>query len=563
MTFDYHNILHYFSEGYGVVPFLFFAGSIVILAIVFFAAVGIIGRKLRPYLLWSLLRTRAYSIITAGFIFHLANVFIFLRYDFFEKYKYYSLGIITVWLFTVYAFYELNKIVKLLKQSPYAIAGISSSRSLHFKNATAIINKAKSIYLLWFLFFIPYLLLFLNPYFTPNYALVFDNSGSMQQSVEDAKSFVKKEFSDALSSNTEFIITKIPRNEKFDIILNEFQTRLTRENAQTGSIQISLKWDNLNDLDLHCIEPNNNKIFFGNKLSQTGGNLDVDMNAGGKTSSKPIENIYFGFGKGLPGKYKIIVNFFAKKTPVSNNRFDVLLSVNNSLHLLTGTVGTEKADATVFEFNYNPNKIPTVKDFTLGPNIKINSLNSIKSITEIVSTNSNDLRAQTFRVNSKEAFSDSINNLQPDGFGSPISQLIKQNYAECLEYFGQNSNNNRCVIITDGEDESLINDVYTGENFILEYENLTGKETMKPIDYFSNIDFVIYEGASSGYINTKLHELAAKNKNVKVHIINSSESSSNKIFQNIFKNIIIEWEYLYMSLLPILLFGLMLQVKLK
>jgi hypothetical protein len=563
MSFDYHNILKYFSEGYSPTSLLFFAVSVLVIASFFFTTVSIIGRKLRPYMIWPLLRSRAYAIVITGFALHLINAFIFLKYDFLQKYKYYSLGIVTIWIFSIYAFYELNKIINLLKRSPYIIAGVSSSNSLHSKYITTIVNKAKTLYLLWFVFFIPYLLVLLNPYFTPNYALVFDNSGSMQQSVEDAKSFVKKELSDALTGKTDFIITKIPRNEKFENILSEFQTRLVRENAQTGSIQISLKWDNLNDLDLHCIEPNNNKIYFGNKLSQTGGNLDVDMNAGGKTSNKPIENIYFDFDKGMSGKYKIIVNFFAKKTNIINNRFDVLLNINNSLHLLTGMTSALNGDAVVIEFNYNPNKIPSLKDFTLGPNIKINSLNSIKSITEIVSTNSDDLRAHTYRVNTREAFSDSINEMQADGIGSPISQLIKQNYAECLEYFGPNSDNNRLIIITDGEDESLLSGIYNEENFILEYDNLIGKENKKPIDYFSNIDFVIYEGASSGNINVKLHELAAKNKNVKVHTINSTDSSSNKIFENIFKNIIIEWEYLYMCIFPILIFGIFLQAKIK
>ncbi len=40
----------------------------------------------------------------------------------------------------------------------------------------------------------------------------------------------------------------------------EFNRRLEREGAQSGDVQFSLMWSNVNDLDLHCVDPSGEKI---------------------------------------------------------------------------------------------------------------------------------------------------------------------------------------------------------------------------------------------------------------------------------------------------------------
>lgn len=81
-----------------------------------------------------------------------------------------------------------------------------------------------------------------------------------------------------------------------------------------GELRISLSWFNTDDLDLHIIEPNNNRIYYGAKVSHTTrGNLDVDMNAHSLTRT-PVENvIYPSKDRMIEGRYKVFVNNFTKR----------------------------------------------------------------------------------------------------------------------------------------------------------------------------------------------------------------------------------------------------------
>lgn len=78
-----------------------------------------------------------------------------------------------------------------------------------------------------------------------------------------------------------------------------------------GELRVSLEWYNFDDLDLWVIEPGGHKIFYGNKLSPTGGHLDVDMNAGSGTTREAVENIIWPTKSEMKeGTYKVVVNQF-------------------------------------------------------------------------------------------------------------------------------------------------------------------------------------------------------------------------------------------------------------
>jgi hypothetical protein len=85
----------------------------------------------------------------------------------------------------------------------------------------------------------------------------------------------------------------------------EFQQRLDRAGAKSGDVQISLLWNNVNDLDLHCIDPRGEEIYYANPRSASGGWLDVDANAGFFFTKTPVENIFWPKGKAPRGKYQV------------------------------------------------------------------------------------------------------------------------------------------------------------------------------------------------------------------------------------------------------------------
>jgi hypothetical protein len=112
----------------------------------------------------------------------------------------------------------------------------------------------------------------------------------------------------------------------------ETQRRLEREGAKTGDVQVSLVWDNYNDLDLHCIDPAGEEIFWRRRRSTSRGELDVDMNAGlGPFSAEPVENIYWPSGRAPRGAYRVFVNYFAFNGGADPTPYVVTLKVQGEV----------------------------------------------------------------------------------------------------------------------------------------------------------------------------------------------------------------------------------------
>jgi outer membrane protein OmpA-like peptidoglycan-associated protein len=155
--------------------------------------------------------------------------------------------------------------------------------------------------------------------------------------------------------------TRMGRRGGQDEKNQELNRRLTREGAQTGDLQFSLMWNNLNDIDLHVVDPFAEEIYFARRRSSSGGILDVDMNVHYKKdrySDKPVENIFWPHGKAPAGRYKVsVVHYKNHEAPGCNDPTDFTVRVRSHAYdtLISGAISFTrwKAPMTVFEFDYS------------------------------------------------------------------------------------------------------------------------------------------------------------------------------------------------------------------
>jgi hypothetical protein len=124
----------------------------------------------------------------------------------------------------------------------------------------------------------------------------------------------------------------------------------------TGDIQVTLRWASSDDLDLAVTDPAGQTVYYANPAIASGGQLDVDANAGcGEADTTPIENIFWPTGQAPQGQFTASVNLFARcsggaQGPVS---FEIRLLVQGEVQTLTGTVSDDNLTAN-FPFSLPP-----------------------------------------------------------------------------------------------------------------------------------------------------------------------------------------------------------------
>ncbi len=132
--------------------------------------------------------------------------------------------------------------------------------------------------------------------------------------------------------------------------LSELNERLDREGAGSGDVQVSLIWYNINDLDLHIVCPSGERIYYRHSNSACGGELDVDMNAGGQISNKPVENAFWPAQAAPRGKYQVFVHHYASNGARDPSRFEVVVKNGRSTKKFSGSVRRGDAMKRIYEF---------------------------------------------------------------------------------------------------------------------------------------------------------------------------------------------------------------------
>ena len=121
-----------------------------------------------------------------------------------------------------------------------------------------------------------------------------------------------------------------------------------------GELCCRLSWNNHDDLDLHLREPDGNEICFHNKgISERGGCLDVDMNAGYGRTRTPVENIFYSRRAQMKeGNYALFVHQYSRRES-EHVGFDVEIDYMGSVMQFAhaGALRT-KEHVVVAKFNY-------------------------------------------------------------------------------------------------------------------------------------------------------------------------------------------------------------------
>jgi len=132
------------------------------------------------------------------------------------------------------------------------------------------------------------------------------------------------------------------------------QSRPQEVVLQTGDVQVTLRWDTADDLDLFVKGPSGEQVSYFNPEISSGGQLDVDANAGcAERMAAPVENIFWPTGEGVPGDYVVTVDLFSRCEGSSgpiNFTLDTL--VRGEVQSRSGTVSDGQTSVD-FPFTYS------------------------------------------------------------------------------------------------------------------------------------------------------------------------------------------------------------------
>ena len=140
----------------------------------------------------------------------------------------------------------------------------------------------------------------------------------------------------------------------------------------TGDVQVTLAWDADSDVDLHVIDPNGDEVFWANTSVPSGGELDLDSNAGCSIDGVRNENITWPVGSAPQGTYTVRVDYWSS-CGVGSTDYTVLVNNGGSVQVFSGTfVGDgdrggagSGEDITTFERTTGP--VPTSRGAASPP----------------------------------------------------------------------------------------------------------------------------------------------------------------------------------------------------
>jgi hypothetical protein len=105
----------------------------------------------------------------------------------------------------------------------------------------------------------------------------------------------------------------------------------------TGDVQVTLSWDADSDVDLHVVGPDGEEVFYGNRESASGGELDLDSNAACTIDGVRNENITWPVGRAPAGTYTVRVDYW-DSCGVERSNFTVRINNSGVARIVTGSL---------------------------------------------------------------------------------------------------------------------------------------------------------------------------------------------------------------------------------
>jgi hypothetical protein len=104
----------------------------------------------------------------------------------------------------------------------------------------------------------------------------------------------------------------------------------------TGDVQVTVAWDTDADVDLHVVDPAGNEIYWADRMSPSGGQLDLDSNAACSTDGISNENITWGVGLAPQGDYTVRLDYWSSCN-AAQTKYTVLINNGGEVAIYHGT----------------------------------------------------------------------------------------------------------------------------------------------------------------------------------------------------------------------------------
>ncbi len=127
-------------------------------------------------------------------------------------------------------------------------------------------------------------------------------------------------------------------------------TQANEPELGTGDVQITLRWTGNGDMDLHVIDPRQERIYFADPSSTSGGELDVDVIPCDNNIAQ-VENIFWSAGNAPRGAYQVQLHYHPSCGAQGSQNYQVTVLVDGETRTFDGTASTVDEYIDIYNFN--------------------------------------------------------------------------------------------------------------------------------------------------------------------------------------------------------------------